>query len=156
MEKLSDAAVLLDMASANVALVTINRPDARNAVNGAVAEMLESIVRKVDADPEIRAVVLTGSGGKVFSAGADLKEVAADHMDRLVRPETGFGGFVHHERQTPWIAAVEGLALAGGCELALACDMIVASEGGAFGLPEVTRGLIAGAGGLYRDRKSGV
>lgn len=150
MKEITEGAVLLRMASANVAVVTINRPDARNAVNGEVAEKIEAIVREVDADPEIRVVVLTGAGGKVFCAGADLKEVAAGNMDKLVRPGTGFAGFVHHERKTPWIAAVEGLALAGGCELSLACDMIVASEGGAFGLPEVMRGLIAAAGGLFR------
>lgn len=146
----SQDVVLFEKASEHVALVTINRPDARNAVNGEVAEALERIVQQVEADGDLWAVVLTGSGGKVFSAGADLKEVAAGNIDKLMRPETGFAGFVTHHRTKPWIAAVEGLALAGGCELALACDMIVASEGGAFGLPEVTRGLVAAAGGLYR------
>lgn len=150
MKEITEGAVLLRMAGANVAVVTINRPDARNAVNGEVAEKIETIVREIDADPDVRVVVLTGAGGKVFCAGADLKEVAAGNMDKLVRTGTGFAGFVHHDRKTPWIAAVEGLALAGGCELALACDMIVASKGGAFGLPEVMRGLIAAAGGLFR------
>lgn len=143
-------AVLFERVNDHVALVTINRPEARNAVNGDVAEALERIVRDVEADENIWVVVLTGAGGKVFSAGADLKEVAAGNIARLVRPKSGFAGFVHHERSKPWIAAVEGLALAGGCELALTCDMIVASEDGAFGLPEVMRGLIAAAGGLYR------
>ncbi|MCJ2187615.1 enoyl-CoA hydratase-related protein [Novosphingobium beihaiensis] len=150
MEQQSHEAVLYEKMGAHVALVTINRPEARNAVNGAVAEAIEGIVKSVEADGDIRAVVLTGSGGKVFSAGADLKEVSAGNLNKLIRPETGFAGFVFHERTKPWIAAVEGLALAGGCELALACDMIVASEGGAFGLPEVLRGLIASAGGLFR------
>jgi len=143
-------AVLIERKGAHVALVTINRPEARNAVNGAVAEALERIVAEIEADGDIRVAVLTGTGGKVFSAGADLKEVSAGNRDKLERPGTGFGGFVNNPRTKPWIAAVEGLALAGGCELALACDMIVASEDGAFGLPEVTRGLLAAAGGAYR------
>lgn len=143
------APVLLER-QGHVAVVTINRPEARNAVNGAVAEALEDIVSRVDADPDIRVAVLTGTGGSVFSAGADLKEVSRGNLDALIRPQTGFAGFVHNRRRKPWIAAVEGLALAGGCELALACDMIVASKDGAFGLPEVTRGLAASAGGLYR------
>jgi enoyl-CoA hydratase/carnithine racemase len=146
----SSEVVRFELKSPHIALVTLNRPDARNAVNGEVAEALGNIVDCVDADSDIRVVVLTGAGGKVFSAGADLKAVSAGHMAQLYRPGKGFAGFVDAKRKTPWIAAVEGLALAGGCELALACDMIVASHGGAFGLPEVTRGLIAAAGGLYR------
>lgn len=142
--------VLFEMKGAHVALVTINREEARNAINGDVAEALEASIDRVEADGEIRAVVLTGAGGKAFSAGADLKEVSRGNLNKLMRERTGFGGFVHAKRTKPWIAAVEGLALAGGCEIALACDMIVASAGGAFGLPEVTRGLIAAAGGLYR------
>lgn len=142
--------VLFEMISPHVALVTLNRPDARNAISAAMAEQIEAIVERIEADSDIRAVVLTGKGGTVFCAGADLKEVSAGNLDKLFRPTTGFAGFVHANRTKPWIAAVEGLALAGGCELALACDMIVASEGGAFGLPEVTRGLVASAGGLYR------
>lgn len=150
MDQINDGVVLFERKSEHVALVTLNRPEARNAINGEVAEILESIVKDVEADSDIWVVVLTGAGGKVFSAGADLKEVSAGNMDKLIRPETGLAGFVHHKRTKPWIAAVEGLALAGGCEIALACDMIVACEGGAFGLPEVMRGLIAAAGGLYR------
>lgn len=146
----SQDVVLVEMKSAHVALITINRPDARNAINGGVTAGLESMIDKIEADPAIRAAILTGAGGKVFSAGADLKEVAAGNLGKLFTARNGFAGFVHAKRAKPWIAAVEGLAVAGGCELALACDMIVASEGAAFGLPEVTRGLIAAAGGLYR------
>lgn len=131
-------------------IVTINRPEARNAVNASVAEALDAIVDETEADPDIWAVVLTGAGGKVFCAGADLKAVANGEMSSLYTDRGGFAGFVTAKRTKPWIAAVEGLALAGGCEIALACDFIVATEGGAFGLPEVTRGLIAAAGGLYR------
>lgn len=142
--------VLFDKRDDFVAVVTLNRPGARNAVNGAVSLRLEALVAEIEADTEIRAVVLTGTGHDVFCAGADLKEVSAGLLDKIIRPDSGFAGFVSARRTKPWIAAVEGLALAGGCELALACDMIVASRGGAFGLPEVTRGLIAAAGGLYR------
>ena len=150
MQEITEGPVLLSCLSDHVALVTLNRPEARNAVSKEVANTLEKIVRTIDDDRTIRSVVLTGAGDKVFCAGADLKEVASGKLDDLMRPETGFAGFVNHRRRTPWIAAVEGLALAGGCEIALACDMIVASKGGAFGLPEVTRGLIASAGGVYR------
>jgi enoyl-CoA hydratase/carnithine racemase len=142
--------VLFEMVSAHVALITLNRPEARNAINGEVAALLEGLVERTEADNDVRAVVLTGAGGKAFCAGADLKEVSAGNLDKLIRTKSGFAGFVHTKRSKPWIAAVEGLALAGGCELALACDMIVATEGGAFGLPEVMRGLAASAGGLYR------
>src|SRR3974390_2242713 len=142
--------VLLERRSAHVALVTINRPDARNAVNGAVAQAMEAVLQQIERDDDIWVVVLTGAGGKVFSAGADLKEVALGNIAGLSTARTGFAGFVYASRTKPWIAAVEGLALAGGCEIALACDLIVASENGAFGLPEVTRGLVAAAGGLYR------
>lgn len=142
--------VLYEMKSANVALVTLNRPEARNAINGEVAELMEQTILKVEADATVRAVVLTGAGGRVFSAGADLVELAKGNHFALVRDGFGFAGFVNATRSKPWIAAVEGLALGGGCELALACDMIVAAHDAAFGLPEVTRGLIAAAGGLYR------
>jgi len=131
-------------------LVTLNRPEARNAVNGAVARALEAMLQETEQDPDVRVVVLTGAGGKVFCAGADLKEISRGNVESLWTEAGGFAGFVHATRTKPWIAAVEGLALAGGCELALACDLIVASEGGAFGLPEVTRGLAAAGGGLYR------
>jgi enoyl-CoA hydratase/carnithine racemase len=143
-------AVLFEMVRPHVALVTLNRPQARNAVNGELAEALERLVELTESRRDIRAVVLSGSGRQVFSAGADLKEVSAGNVDRIIRPRTGFAGFVHARRTKPWIAAVEGLALGGGCELALACDMVVAARGGAFALTEVTRGLIPSAGGAYR------
>jgi enoyl-CoA hydratase len=150
MSELQAGAVTLDMPAPHVALVTLRRPESRNAVNAAVAVELESIVRSTEADPTVWAVVLTGGGGKAFSSGADLKEVAAGRLETLWTPGGGFAGFVRALRAKPWIAAVNGLALAGGFEIALACDMIVASDDAAFGLPEVTRGMIAAAGGLYR------
>lgn len=143
-------AVTLEIAAPHVALVTIRRPEARNSVNGAVAAQLDRHVKAIEANPDIWAAVLTGAGGVAFCAGADLKEVSAGRMDELFTPDGAFAGFVKHPRQKVWIAGVEGFAMAGGCEIALACDMIVASEQSVFALPEVTRGLIAAAGGVYR------
>jgi enoyl-CoA hydratase len=134
----------------HVALVTLNRPQARNAVDGAVAVQLGSLVEETESDPQVWAVVLTGAGSGAFCAGADLKEIAAGRAQSLFTERGGFAGFVHAPRDKPWIAAVNGKALAGGCEIALACDLIVAAEDAAFGLPEVSRGLTAAAGGLYR------
>lgn len=144
-----DRSVLVEMVSDHVARVTLNRPAARNAVDGAVARQLEAAVRDTEADPDIRAVVLTGAG-RGFCAGADLAEFAAGRHAALWTHEGGFAGFVNNVRRKPWIAAVHGFALAGGLEIALACDLIVSSEDARFGLPEVKRGLVAGAGGLFR------
>lgn len=141
--------VLVERLPGHVALVTLNRPEARNAVNAALAAALEDAVAQIEADDDIRAVVLTGAGG-VFCAGADLKELAAAGPAGLFRARGGFAGFVDAQRSRPWIAAVNGKTLAGGLEIMLACDMVVASDDAAFGLPEVTRGLIAAAGGVYR------
>lgn len=134
----------------HLALVTLDRPEARNAIDADVAIALENAVAMLDEDDDVWAVVLTGAGKLTFSAGADLKEVARGNINKLYTTSGGFAGFVQKERSKPWIAAVEGYALAGGCEIALACDLIVASEESKFGLPEVSRGLIAAAGGVYR------
>lgn len=142
--------VTVEKRADHVAIITLNRPEARNAINLAVSEQLEAAVYDIEADQEIWVVILTGAGHVAFSSGADLKEVASGKLAKLIFGKNGLGGFVFHPRRKPWIAAVEGVALAGGCELALACDLIVATEGGAFGLPEVTRGLVASAGGVYR------
>src|SRR3712207_6135663 len=145
-----EEAVLFELAAPHVALVTINRPDARNAVNGAVAQGLEAAVDRVERDPEIWAAVLTGAGPHAFCAGADLKEVSAGRSMTLSRERGGFAGFVRAERTKLWIAAAQGHALAGGLELLLACDLAVAAETATFGLPEVKRSLVAGAGGVFR------
>ncbi len=134
----------------HIALVTLNRPDARNAINADVAKALDAIVAETEADPDIWVVVLTGAGSGVFCAGADLKEISVGRGAELSTPRGGFAGFVYAERSKPWIAAVNGKAFAGGCEIVLACDLVVAAEDAALGLPEVLRGLIAAAGGLYR------
>jgi enoyl-CoA hydratase len=132
-----------------VAVLTINRPEARNAVNGDVAAGMEAGIDRLEADPEVWVGVVAGEG-TVFSAGADLKAIAAGQVAALQTERGGFGGIVQRERTKPMIAAVDGPALAGGCEIALACDMIVASRRAAFGLPEVKRSLVAAAGGLMR------
>ena len=134
----------------HVALVTLDRPDKRNAVNAALAADLEAALRRSEADRAIRGVILTSSRDKVFCAGADLSAIAAGKGLGIETAAGGFAGFTHAPRTKPWIAAVEGLALAGGCEIVLACDMVVASESAQFGLPEVKRGLMAGAGGVNR------
>lgn len=146
----NEQVVLVDKRHDHIAIVTLNRPDARNAVNAEVTQALEAAVDKLEKDPDVWVVIMTGAGGIVFTAGADLKDVARGNLPSLISERYGFAGFVHAARTKPWIAAVEGLALAGGCEIALACDMIVATSGGAFGLPEVTRGLVASGGGVYR------
>jgi enoyl-CoA hydratase len=146
----ASAVVLSQRLEGHIGLVTLNRPEVRNAVNGELARALEAVVQEFEADDRIWAVVLTGAGPGVFCAGADLKEVSAGRGEQLFTARGGFAGFVYAERRKPWIAAVNGKALAGGCELVLACDLVVASDDAAFGLPEVSRGLIAAAGGLIR------
>lgn len=146
---MSNDAVQTSQVADHVTLVTINRPEARNAVNGDVARGLEQAVLATEKDPNVWVVILTGAGDKAFCAGADLKAVSAG-TGGLGTANGGFAGFVHQPRTKPWIAAVNGFALAGGSEIALACDLIVAIEEAAFGLPEVKRGLVAAAGGLYR------
>ena len=142
--------VLFEMLTPHIALVTLNRPHKRNAISPELAIAMDAIVKKIENDPQIRVAILTSSEPKVFCAGADLGAVASGRGAGMETPSGGFGGFVYAVRMTPWIAAVEGLALAGGFEMCLACDMIVASENARFGLPEVKRGMMAGAGGLPR------
>lgn len=142
--------VRLELLDRHIAVVTLDRPEKRNAISPEVASALEAIVRRIDDDPDIRVVILTSSEPRVFCAGADLGAVASGKGAGMETPGGGFAGFVYAQRIKPWIAAVEGMALAGGCEICLACDMIVASHGASFGLPEVKRGLMAGAGGVHR------
>jgi enoyl-CoA hydratase len=137
-----------------VAIITLNRPEARNAVNGDVASGLEAAIDKLEADSNVWVGVLaantSGQERPVFCAGADLKAINSGQAAALNTERGGFGGFVYRDRKKPVIAAVDGLATAGGCELVLACDMLVATTRSAFGLAEATRNLIAGAGGLFR------
>jgi len=133
----------------NVALITLDRPDARNAVNGELAEALEAAIDRLEADDELWIGILTHTG-PVFSAGADLKAVSAGDGARLNTPTGGFGGIVAKARTKPLIAACDGPAYAGGCEIVLACDLLVASTRASFGVPEVKRNLVAAAGALFR------
>lgn len=147
---MSDAAVLVERRG-NVLLITINRPEARNAINGAVSTGVGDALAQAQDDDAVRAVVLTGAGDKSFSAGADLKAIAnRENIYHPDHPEWGFAGYVQHFIDKPTIAAVNGTALGGGTELALASDLVVAEQRAQFGLPEVKRGLIAGAGGVFR------
>jgi crotonobetainyl-CoA hydratase len=135
----------------NVLLITINRPQARNAVNASVSIAVGGALEEAENDPEIRVIVLTGAGDKSFCAGADLKAISrGEGLHAPGNEQWGFAGFVNHYVSKPTIAAVNGTALGGGTELALAADLIVAAESASFGLPEVKRGLIAGAGGVFR------
>ncbi len=136
-------------ASDNVAVITINRPEARNAVNGAVARGIEEAIDRLESDDSLWVGILTHTG-PVFCAGADLKEIAAGRHRELITARGGFGGIVLRERTKPMIAAIDGPALAGGTEVALACDLRAASVAASFGLPEVKHSLIAAAGGLVR------
>jgi len=147
-------AVTLQSIGQHISLVTIARPEARNAVNGDVTRGLVKAIRRTEADNNVWTVILTGTGDQAFCAGADLKQVAAGGLLELMTQDAGFAGFVYSKRSRPWIAAVNGAAVAGGCEIALACDMIVSVRTGRFGLPEVKRGLIAAAGGLFRLPRS--
>ncbi len=133
----------------HIALLTINRPEARNAVNGDVAQGMEAAIDQLENDDDAWIGVLTGAG-PVFSAGADLKAINAGQAAALTTDRGGFAGIVTRERTKPIIAAVDGPALAGGTEIVLSCDLIVASREARFGVPEVKRSLVAAAGGLFR------
>ncbi|HUP76680.1 MAG TPA: crotonase/enoyl-CoA hydratase family protein [Acidimicrobiales bacterium] len=136
-------------ARGRVGIVTLARPEARNAVNGEVATAIESHFDQLEADPEIWAAIVTGDGG-VFCAGADLKSIARTGGRDAFTKRGGFAGLARRERTKPLIAAVEGHALAGGCEIVLACDLVVASRRATFGLPEVKRSLVAAGGAMFR------
>lgn len=135
----------------HVLLVTLDRPEARNAVNGEVSTLLGNALHEADTDPEIRVVVITGAGERSFCAGADLKAISrGEDIFPAENRRWGFAGMMQHYVSVPVIAAVNGTALGGGCEIALACDLVVAADHAVFGLPEVRRGLIAAAGGAFR------
>ncbi len=132
-----------------VGIIRLDRVEARNAINPAMAEAIEAAIDRLEEDDDLWVGVLTHEG-PVFCAGADLKEVAAGNGGKLGTKRGGFGGIVLRERTKPLIAAVDGHAVAGGTEIALACDLRVASTASVFGIPEVKRSLVAAAGGLNR------
>jgi enoyl-CoA hydratase len=139
-------AVLTDVVD-GVLVVTINRPEARNAINTETAVAIGEAMDRLDHDRALVSGVITGAGG-TFCAGMDLKAFLAGEQPSI--PGRGFAGIVEQPPAKPVIAALEGYAIAGGFEIALACDMIVAAENAKFGLPEVKRGLVAAGGGLLR------
>jgi enoyl-CoA hydratase/carnithine racemase len=133
----------------HVALLRLNRPEARNALSPELMEELAGELERLDPDPEVRCVVIAGSE-KVFAAGADIKAMAERSFAEALRhPAASFWRRLAAVK-TPMIAAVSGYALGGGCELALACDLIVAAESAKFGQPEINLGIIPGGGGTQR------
>jgi len=150
---MSEPHLLFERLSPQIAVITLNRPEKRNVISGEIAQGLRDAIQTVENDPLLRVAILTAKG-KVFCAGADLAEVSAGRGHALTTKSGGFAGFVHEPRSKVWIAAVDGLALGGGFELLLACDLAVVSSDSQLGLPEVKRGLIAAAGGAFRVGRS--
>jgi enoyl-CoA hydratase len=135
-----------------VEILTLNRPEARNAMSPELSLAIEGALDEIEADNAVSAVVITGNG-PVFCAGADLKVIASGGGAGINAPKGGFGGVANRSFPKPIIAAVNGIAVAGGFELVLSCDLVVAAEGASFGLPEAKRGLLAAAGGPIRLAK---
>lgn len=133
-----------------VEILTINRPEARNAINGEVSSQMAAALEELENDDSCSVVIITGAGDKAFSAGMDLKAFASGEGASIMEAKGGFGGIAEREFPKPLIAAVNGSCLAGGCEIMLSCDLVVAAEHATFGIPEAKRGLVAGAGGLFR------
>jgi crotonobetainyl-CoA hydratase len=149
----NDAPIVLVQRRGRVMVVTINRPEARNAVNREVWQRIGRALEEAEHDVSVWAVVITGAGDKSFCAGADLKAISRGEKivpDEPVEAGWGFAGFVRHPISKPTIAAVNGTALGGGTEICLASDLVVAADIAQFGLPEVKRGIFAGAGGVFR------
>lgn len=144
---MSDEQAVLTERRGRVLAITLNRPDARNAVNGALAQGIAAALDELDADPELQAGVLTGAG-KGFCAGMDLKAFVAGESPHV--EGRGFAGITQRSADKPLIAAIEGFAVAGGLEVALSCDLIVAARGAKLGIPEVKRSLVAAGGALLR------
>jgi enoyl-CoA hydratase len=143
---MSEEAILTETRD-GVLIITINRPEARNAVNGGVAAGMAAALDRLDAEDDLRVGIVTGAGG-YFSAGMDLK--AFVQGESPYAGDRGFAGITQRASRKPVIAAVEGFALAGGFEVALSCDLIVASREARFGIPEVKRSLVAAGGALLR------
>ena len=138
---------VLTSAEDGVLTITLNRPEAKNAANRALAEGVAAAVDELEANDDLRVAILTGAGG-TFCSGMDLKAFVTGELPQV--EGRGFGGFTEYRASKPIIAAVEGYALAGGFELAISCDLIVAADDSKFGIPEVKRGLAAAAGGLAK------
>jgi crotonobetainyl-CoA hydratase len=145
----AEPAVLFETRGA-VAIITMNRPESRNAIAAEMSEALGQALERLENDPTLMVGILTGAG-TAFCAGADLKKMAeGESLISLKNPQWGFGGIIEHPISKPLIAAVNGPALAGGTEVMLCCDLVIMSKNATFGLPEVKRGLLAAAGGVLR------
>lgn len=142
--------VLVRERRGRVEVLTMNRPDQRNAMNLAMAQALSEALDELDHDDDVAVVILTGASDKAFCAGMDLKGFAQGEFPAT---DKGFGGVTNRYFSKPLIAAANGAALAGGFELLISCDLVVAADHAVFGIPEVKRGLIAGAGGAIRLAK---
>lgn len=144
-----DSAALYESAD-HVATITLNRPHVLNAVNAALSAALSEALDRAENDPDVRVIIIRGAG-RAFCAGADLKALAAgESLEDPQRPDAGFAGITQRWVDKPLIAAVQGYAMGGGLEIVLACDLAVVAQDAKLGLPEVTRGLVAGAGGVLR------
>lgn len=148
LDKSKSELVKLETVDQHIAVVTLDRPQKRNAINPEMMMAMHEIVQDIERNKDIWITILRSSHAGVFCSGSDLSTNGNSH------PETGFAGFCYHKRVKPWIAAIEGLALAGGSEIALACEMRICGESSAFGLPEVKRGVVAAAGGPWRLARS--
>ncbi|MDT4935620.1 MAG: hypothetical protein QOK11_3512 [Pseudonocardiales bacterium] len=146
------APVLVELRG-HVLVVTLNRPEVRNAINLEVSNLIGDALARADADSDVWALVISGAGDQAFCAGADLKAISRGESimsDEPIRRRRGFAQYVSHPIGKPTIAAVNGFALGGGTEITLASDLAVAADVAQFGLPEVRRGILAGAGGTFR------
>jgi enoyl-CoA hydratase/carnithine racemase len=136
-----------------IAYLTINRPDVMNALHPPASVEMSQAWDDFAADPEVWVAIVTGAGERAFSAGMDLRYRAQNEGERIAMPDSGFGGLTNPRKRQinkPIIAAVNGYALGGGLELAMACDIIIASDTAQLGLPEAKRGILPGAGGMHR------
>lgn len=145
---MAEEQVVLFEKRGHIGIFTLNRPKAMNAISGQVSEQFEAHLEKFEADDDLWIGIVESSHPKTFCAGADLKSVNKGEPVQTVKG--GFAGFVNFPRTKPMIAAVDGNALAGGCEIVLTCELVVASKKSVFGVPEVKRSLIPAAGGLFR------
>ncbi len=134
----------------HIAVMTFNRPEQRNAFDAAMTREMRAVMDRFEAEEEAWTGIVTGAGDRAFCAGMDLKAFAGGEGPAILEGRGGFAGFVTYPRTKPIIAAVNGAALAGGCEIVLSSDLVVAVESALFGQPEVKRGLYAGAGGAFR------
>ena len=142
--------LLLYHVADRIATLVINRPEQRNAIDAPTARAIQAAVDRFESDGEAWVGIITGAGDRAFCAGMDLKAFAAGQGPELVDARGGFAGLISYPRTKPLIAAVNGAAVGGGCEIVLACDLVVAAEHAVLGLPEVKRGIFAGAGGCFR------